>query len=152
MSEAIRDPLQTRSCPRRSSGRLQPVGPDKTAGLKLTYKVLGSAFHDGTKTSARRSPLCLRLRLPLGCARQRRRRALRPRSSMPPPLPLRRHLLGVRIAGVDAASKSFRVGDVDFVREVFTVEVYLDIAAGGARMERRRGAAVEHAALAPCWR
>jgi hypothetical protein len=30
--------------------------------------------------------------------------------------------------GVDAGSKSFRVGDGNFVREVFTVEVYLDIA------------------------
>jgi hypothetical protein len=33
----------------------------------------------------------------------------------------------VRIAGVDSASRSFRVGDVDFVREIFTVEVYLDV-------------------------
>jgi hypothetical protein len=41
---------------------------------------------------------------------------------------LRRHLLGVRVVSVDAASKSFRVGDVDFVREIFTVEVYLSIA------------------------
>jgi hypothetical protein len=41
--------------------------------------------------------------------------------------PVRRHLLGVRVAGVDAASKSFRVGDVNFVREVFTVEVYLGV-------------------------
>ena len=42
--------------------------------------------------------------------------------------PLRRHLLGVRMTGVDAASKSFRVGDVNFVREVLTVEVYLAVA------------------------
>ena len=38
--------------PEAGSGRLQPVGPDRAARLKLTYKVLGSAFHDGTKTSA----------------------------------------------------------------------------------------------------
>ena len=38
--------------PEAGSGRLQPVGPGKSARLKLTYKVLGSAFHDGTKTSA----------------------------------------------------------------------------------------------------
>ena len=42
--------------------------------------------------------------------------------------PLRRHLVAVRAAGADAASKSFLVGDVKFVREVFTFEVYLDIA------------------------
>jgi hypothetical protein len=38
---------------------------------------------------------------------------------------MRRHLVAVRVAGVDTASKSFRVGDVNFVREVFTIEVYL---------------------------
>ena len=43
---------------------------------------------------------------------------------------LRRHLVAVRVAGVDTASKSFRVGDVNFVREVFTIEVYLDAGAG----------------------
>ena len=31
----------------------------------------------------------------------------------------------MRFVGVDAASKSFRVGDVNFVREVLTLEVYL---------------------------
>ena len=37
--------------PEPGTGRLQPVGPDKFAKSKLTYRVLGSAFHDGTKTS-----------------------------------------------------------------------------------------------------
>jgi hypothetical protein len=41
--------------------------------------------------------------------------------------PLRRHLVAVRAAGADTASKSFMVGDVKFVRELFTFEVYLDI-------------------------
>ena len=53
-----------------------------------------------------------------------------------------RHLLGVRVTGVDAASKSFRVGDVNFVREIITVEVYL--AAAPEDPERS-------AALAPPW-
>ena len=114
--------------PEAGSGRLQPVGPDKRARLKLTYKVLGSAFHDGTKTERRRSPLCLRLRLSLGCARQRRRRRTTIPASMPPPRPC----AGISWACASPASmprsKSFRVGDVAFVREVFTVEVYLAIA------------------------
>jgi hypothetical protein len=38
--------------PEAQSGRLLPVGPGRSARAKLTYKVLGSAFHDGTKTSA----------------------------------------------------------------------------------------------------
>ena len=38
--------------------------------------------------------------------------------------------MAVRPVGVDTGSKSFRVGDVNFVREVFTIEVYLDITPG----------------------
>ena len=37
--------------PEAASGRLQAVGPDRTARLRLAYKVLGSDFHDGTKTT-----------------------------------------------------------------------------------------------------
>ena len=134
--------------PEARSGRLQPVGPDKIARLKLTYKVLGSAFHDGTKTSAADLLYAYAFAYRWGAPRQRRGGALRPRTSTPPRRPCAGISLGVRIAGVDTASKSFRVGDVNFVREIFTVEVYLDDRAGGAGMERRGGAAVEHAALA----
>ena len=42
----------TRSCPRRKAAGCCRWGPTRPRGLKLTYKVLGSAFHDGTKTSA----------------------------------------------------------------------------------------------------
>jgi hypothetical protein len=106
---------------------LQPVGPDRVARLKLTYKVLGSAFHDGTKTSAADLLYAYAFAFRWGA------RGLGEQAHYDPAIdaatqPLRRHLLGVRIAGVDAASKSFRVGDVAFVREIFTVEVYLDIA------------------------
>jgi hypothetical protein len=40
--------------------------------------------------------------------------------------PLRKRLAGMQVAGVDTASKSFRVGDVNFVRELFAIDVYLD--------------------------
>ena len=56
--------------------------------------------------------------------------------------PLRRHLVAVRAVGVDTGSKSFRVGDVNFVREVFTIEVFLDIAADDAEW---------NAVVAPPW-
>ena len=36
--------------PEPGSGRLKAVGPDKLAKSKLTYRLLGSAFHDGAKT------------------------------------------------------------------------------------------------------
>jgi hypothetical protein len=113
--------------PETGSGRLQPVGPDKRARLKLTYKVLGSAFHDGTKTGGADLLYAYAFVYRWG-ARGNGAAAHYDPAIDAATLPLRRHLLGVRIAGVDAASKSFRVGDVAFVREVFTVEVYLDIA------------------------
>jgi hypothetical protein len=41
--------------------------------------------------------------------------------------PLRQRLAAVQVAGVDTASKSFRVGDVNFIRELFVIDVYADI-------------------------
>src|SRR4029077_14938494 len=38
--------------PEPGSGRLQPVGAGKIAKQKLPYRVLGSAFHDGTRINA----------------------------------------------------------------------------------------------------
>src|SRR5205807_2129701 len=38
--------------PQQGTGRLQQVGAGKVAKQKLTYRVLGSAFHDGTRMSA----------------------------------------------------------------------------------------------------
>ena len=37
--------------PEPGSGRLRPVGEGKIAKQKLTYRAMGSAFHDGTRTS-----------------------------------------------------------------------------------------------------
>ena len=147
-SEAVAIPADA-VLPDARSGDLRAVGPDKSARLKLTYKVLGSAFHDGTQDRAR--PICsMPTRSPIAGALEAHgeRRRLRSLSSMPRPRPCAGISLGVRVVGVDAGSKSFRVGDVNFVREIFTVEVYLARRAGGAGMERGGGAAVEHAALA----
>ena len=33
----------------------------------------------------------------------------------------------MRVAGVDTVSKSFRVGDVNFIRELFVIDVYADM-------------------------
>jgi hypothetical protein len=113
--------------PDAGSGRLDPVGAGKSARLKLTYKVLGSAFHDGSKTSAADILYALAVAYRWGEADRRAGGRYDPYVDAATAR-MRRHLLGVRIVGVDAASKSFRVGDVAFVREVFTVEAYLDIA------------------------
>jgi hypothetical protein len=41
--------------------------------------------------------------------------------------PLRQQLAAVRVSGVDTASKSFRIGDVNFIRELFAIDVYANI-------------------------
>ena len=113
--------------PEAQSGWLLPVGPDKSARARLTYKVLGSAFHDGTKTNAADILYAYAFAYRWGVPGRGDGAHYDPYIDAAT-APLRRHLLGVRVAGVDAASKSFRVGDVDFVREILTVEVYLDVA------------------------
>src|SRR5262245_60410287 len=113
--------------PRTQDGLLAEPEPGKTARVKLVYKVLGSAFHDGTKTSMADLLYAYAFAYRWG---------LRHADDDPhydpvveaATAPLRRHLVAVRPVGVDAGSKSFRVGDVNFVREVLTLEVYLDIA------------------------
>jgi hypothetical protein len=109
--------------PEAGSGRLKAVGPESSAKLRLTYKVLGSAFHDGSKTSAAdilyAYAFAYRWSTPSGGTYDPYVDAATAH--------MRRYLRGVRVIGSDAASKSFRVGDVAFVREVITVEVYLGI-------------------------
>ncbi|MCL4766026.1 MAG: hypothetical protein KJZ80_07335 [Hyphomicrobiaceae bacterium] len=113
--------------PRPHDGRLAAPGPDKTARVKLTYKVLGSAFHDATRMSAAdllyAYAFAYRWSGSGGGTDPSRDAFIEAATS-----DLRRHLVAVRIVGSDTASSSFRVGDVDFVREVFTVEVYLAMA------------------------
>ncbi len=108
--------------PEAGTGRLEAVGPDKTARLKLNYRLLGSAFHDGTKMSA----------ADLLYAYMFAWRWSGPGEAYDPTVaaataPLRRALVGVRLAGSDTTSKSFRVGDFNVTRELFIVDVYLAI-------------------------
>ena len=126
-SEVIRVPPGA-LLPRAQDGRLAEPGPDKTtARVKLVYKVLGSAYHDATRTSVADLLYAYAFAYRWG-ARDA------PDDPHYDPVieaataPLRRHLVAVRAAGADAASKSFLVGDVKFVREVFTFEVYLNVA------------------------
>jgi hypothetical protein len=125
-TEAIAIPADA-VLPDAQSGELRPVGPGRSARTKLTYKVLGSAFHDGTKTEA--ADLLYAYAFAYRwAAREAGERAPSDAAADHATGAMRRYLLGVRVTGRDAASKSFRVGDVDFVREVITVEVYLAVA------------------------
>jgi hypothetical protein len=106
--------------PEPGTGRLDAVGPGKPARLKLTYRLLGSAFHDGTKMSA----------ADLLYAYMFAWRWSGPGEAYDPAVaaataPLRRALVGLRLAGIDTAAKSFRVGDFKVTRELFIVDVYL---------------------------
>jgi hypothetical protein len=127
--------------PEAPSGRLQSVGPGKSATLKLAYKVLGSAFHDGTKTSPADLLYAYAFAYRWGVQGSAETVRYDPYVDAAT-APLRQALLGVRIVGIDAASKSFRVGDVNFVREVIAVEVYLTGVAEGPEWS---------AVIAPPW-
>jgi len=110
--------------PASKSGLLNPVGPGQEAALKLTYRMLGSAFHDGTKTSPADLLYAYAFAYRWGTRSGDGDMEYDPYIDAATAA-LRRDLKGVRITGSDTTSKSLRVGDVDFVREVFTVEVYL---------------------------
>jgi hypothetical protein len=112
---------------RQLDDRVAPLGSDGAARVKLTYKVLGSAFHDQTKTSVA-DLLYAYVFAYRWSARGAGGDIHHDTFIDAATAPLRRHLVAVRAVGVDAGSKSFRVGDVNFVREVFTIEAYLDIA------------------------
>jgi len=108
--------------PEPGTGRLDVVRPGKTARLKLTYRLLGSAFHDGTKMNA----------ADLLYAYMFAWRWSGPGEAYDPAVaaataPMRRALVAVRLAGSDTTSKSFRVGDFNVTRELFIVDVYLAI-------------------------
>ena len=106
-----------------ASGRMQPVGPDRIARQKLTYRVLGSAFHDGTRMSMADLLYAYMFAYRWGV------RSESDPSHYDPVIdsataPMREHLAGLRVVGTDSTSKSFRVGDINIVRELFVIDVY----------------------------
>ncbi|MGY2805742.1 hypothetical protein [Bradyrhizobium sp. USDA 4506] len=109
--------------PDQDSGRLQVIGPGKFARAKLIYRLLGSAFHDGTKMTAADLLYPYIFAYRWG-TRGDGRETHYDQSIDTATAPIRRELAGLRVVGSETASKSIRVGDVDFLREVFTIEVY----------------------------
>jgi hypothetical protein len=109
--------------PDQDSGRLQAIGPGKFARTKLVYRLLGSAFHDGTRMTT--ADLLYPYIFAYGWGvRGDGRETHYDQSIDTATAPIRRQLAGLRVVGSETASKSIRVGDVDFLREVFTIEVY----------------------------
>ena len=113
--------------PEPGSGRLLAVGAGKVARSKLTYRVFGSAFHDGSKTTAADLVYSTMFAYRWGVRRDGSDAHYDPVIDVATAL-LRRHLVAFRMAGTDAGSKSFRVGDVNFTRELFIIDVYASIA------------------------
>jgi hypothetical protein len=113
--------------PRIGSGQLAAPQEGSAARVTLAYKVLGSAFHDASKTTAADLLYAYAFAYRWSAREGDADLAYDPHIDAATAA-LRRHLLAVRVAGAEAASRSFRVGDVDFVREVFTVDVYLALA------------------------
>ena len=111
--------------PEAGTGRLQRVGPGHFARLKLTYRVLGSAFHDGTRTTA--ADLLYAYMFAYRWGVRGDAEAQYDPAIAAGTAPLRQRLAAVHVAGVDTASKSFRVGDVNFMRELFVIDVYADM-------------------------
>src|SRR6516164_8212728 len=110
---------------RRLAGSRARDWPGHSARLKLTYRVLGSAFHDGTEMKP--ADLLYAYMFAYRWGDSGDAEAHHDPEVAAATAPLRKRLVAVRLAGVDAASKSFRVGDVNFIRELFAIDVYLDI-------------------------
>jgi hypothetical protein len=127
--------------PEPGTGRLLPVGADKFAQVKLTYRLLGSAFHDGTRTAIA-DLLYAYMFVYRWSARTETENSHYDATIDAATDPMRRRLTGVRVVGTDTASKSFRVGDVDFVRELFIIDVYAAMPPEDAEQD---------AAVAPPW-
>jgi hypothetical protein len=108
--------------PEPGTGRLQPVGTGRSARLKLTYRVLGSAFHDGTRTTA--ADLLYAYMFAYRWGVRGDVEAHYDPEVAAGTAPLRQRLAAVRVAGIDTASKSFRIADVNFIRELFAIDVY----------------------------
>ncbi len=126
--------------PQPVSGRLLPAGPGRAAAVRLSYRLLGSAFHDGTRTTPADLLYAYSFAYRWG-ARDDAGAHYDPAIGAAT-RPMRWRLRAVRVVGSDSVSKSFRVGDVDFIRELFLVDIYADVPPGEAEQD---------AAFAPPW-
>ena len=122
------------------TGQLQQAGPGRTARQELTYRVLGSVFHDGTQMTT--ADLIYAYVFAYRWSSGVNGGTHYDPSIATATAPLRQRFAAVRVAGVDTASKSFRVGDVEFRRDLFVIDVYADIPPGDPE---------QNAIFAPPW-
>lgn len=125
--------------PEPGTGRFRPVGEGRTAEAKLTYRMLTSAFHDGTPMTVAdllyAYAFAFRWGAPTAEAAPSHDPAVEQATAL-----VRGALAGVRVVGVDRTSWGF--GEFRLVREIPVIEVYLDPASGDSQ---------QLAAVAPPW-
>jgi len=116
--------------PDPATGALGAPAPGALARQKITYRVVLSKFHDGTKMSVADlvAPYAFAYRWSTGDRQVERASAL-----------LRDWLAGVRVVKVEPEIKDF--GDLQIILEVAVVDVYL----------RHAGEPAEAVAIAPPW-
>ena len=131
-----------RCSPSRAPAACSPSARARSARQKLTYRVLGSAFHDGTPMDVSDHPVRVHVRVSLGRSRNDADASHYDPVVDAATAALRQRLVGVKFIGTDSKSKSFRVGDVDVVRELFVIDVYTTSAPEDPDQD---------AALAPPW-
>jgi hypothetical protein len=125
--------------PEVASGELKPVAPGSMAKERLIYRAMGSAFHDGTRTSMVDLLYAYIFAYRWSAeSREAHFDALVAAASAS----MRAQLVGVRPVGRDTTSKSYRLGDLEVLRELFILEVYLS----RQPLERE-----QDAAIAPPW-
>jgi hypothetical protein len=112
--------------PELGSGRLLAVGTGKIARQKLTYRMLGSAFHDGSRMSVADLLYSTMFAYRWGAGGEGPH--YDPLVAAATAI-MRAQLVGVRALATDSSSKSIRFGDFEYTRELFVVEVYTSAAA-----------------------
>jgi hypothetical protein len=107
--------------PEPGSGRLLAVGAGTVARQKLTYRMLGSAFHDGSRMSVADLLYSTMFSYRWGAGGEE--------THSDPVVAgatavMRTQLVGLRALATDSRSKSIRFGDFEYTRELFVVEAY----------------------------
>ncbi len=127
--------------PEPGSGLPRAVGGGKSVRVRLTYKSLSSDFHDDTHTTFADILYPYSFAFRWGVRSADDAAAYDPYVDKSTAL-MRQRLVGLKTAGIDKTSKSFRMGELSFLREMPITDVYID-----ASRENLADAAV----IAPPW-
>jgi hypothetical protein len=122
--------------PEPGTGLLHPVGSGRTARAAFKFRVLASAFHDGSRMTTADLAYAFAFAWRWGVGVDADPEIARATALA------RERLVGFRLRGADAATRSVTFGDVTFTRELLTVEIYADL--GDWRPD-------DAAAVAPPW-